>query len=111
VLAAAAPLKLSAVLSAENGDPVQAKPGAWVISNHIVSATGHAINNISCGARNPANGVPGDVQSCMAQYHAVLTYQPASRYWTFQSCETAIFAVGGLILIAFCFWWTRRRLS
>jgi hypothetical protein len=41
----------------------------------------------------------------------VLVYQPASRYWAFQSYETAIFLGLAVILGAFCFWWMRRRLS
>jgi hypothetical protein len=97
----AAAVKLS-LASIANGDPAQAKPGAWVLSNNLVDATGHVINNIRCGP---------DAQACMAPYHQVLTYQPANRYWAFQSYETAVFAALGLILIGFCFWWTRTRLS
>jgi hypothetical protein len=37
-----------------------------------------------------------------------VTYQPASRYWAFQSYETAIFLVGTLILVGFSTWWIRR---
>jgi hypothetical protein len=41
----------------------------------------------------------------------VVTYQPASRYWTFQSYELAIFLGAALILGGACIWWVRRRLS
>lgn len=42
----------------------------------------------------------------------LITYQPASRYWTFQWYETALFGVLTLALAGFCFWWIRhRRLS
>ena len=47
----------------------------------------------------------------MAQYHQVITYQPASRYWAFQSYETVVFACLSLILIGLCFWWIRSRTS
>jgi hypothetical protein len=98
----AAALTLSQASSAVNGDPVQAKPGGWVVTNNMLDAAGHVIKNIRCGP---------DAQACMSQYHQVLTYQPASRYWAFQSYETVVFAGLGLILIGFCFWWTRTRLS
>jgi MYXO-CTERM domain-containing protein len=38
-----------------------------------------------------------------------VTYQPASRYWTFQGYETAIFLA--LALAGICFWRIRRRLA
>jgi len=98
----ATPLRLSHALSAANGSPLQAKPGAWVVSNNFLDAAGHVINNIRCGP---------DAQACMAQYHQVMTFQPASRYWAFQSYETAVFAFLGLILIGLCFWWIRKRTS
>jgi LPXTG-motif cell wall-anchored protein len=40
-----------------------------------------------------------------------VAYQPASRYWTLQAVETAIFlALGGLMTGA-AFWWLRRRVT
>lgn len=41
----------------------------------------------------------------------LLVYQPASRYWAFQWREMALFLLVALALIAFCFWWVRRRLA
>jgi hypothetical protein len=96
----ATPVKLSQALSAENGSPLQAKPGTWVVSNNLFDAAGHVINNIRC-----------DTPGCMSQYHQVLAYHPASQYWAFQSYETAVFACLALLLIGFCFWWIRTRLS
>ena len=32
-----------------------------------------------------------------------MTYQPASRYWTFQWYETAIYVAVALALVGFCF--------
>jgi len=95
----ATPLKVSSALQG-NGLPLQARPGDWTMSNDIVSPAGHVVNNLRC-----------DSPTCMAGYRQLLTLQPASRYWTFQSYETALFVGVGLALIAFCFWWTRRRLS
>jgi len=38
-------------------------------------------------------------------------YQPASRFWTFQSIETTIFLVLALFLICATVWWVRRRIA
>jgi hypothetical protein len=50
---------------------------------------------------------------CVASFHlrAVLTYQPASRYWPFQWYEAGLFLVLALGLVGFTFWWVRRRLT
>ncbi|MGO9301613.1 MAG: hypothetical protein ACLQEG_14945 [Acidimicrobiales bacterium] len=38
------------------------------------------------------------------------TYQPASRYWTFQWIELGLFIVLAVLLAAASTWWVRRRL-
>jgi hypothetical protein len=52
------------------------------------------------------------LQTCVARlsanYHGVVTYQPASRYWLFQIYETGIFLAAALVLIAFCVYQLRR---
>jgi hypothetical protein len=98
----AAPVKLTEALSAANGSPIGVRPGTWVVSNDLFDAAGHLINNLRCGP---------DAQACMRQYHQVVTFQPASRYWEFQSYETAIFACIAFILLGLCFWWIRTRIS
>jgi hypothetical protein len=40
-----------------------------------------------------------------------VTCQPASRYWTFQWLEMAIFCLVALLLVGVCFWSVRHRLS
>jgi len=64
-------------------------------SNHVNSAMQEAINK------------------CIASFHLrdALTYQPASRYWTFQWYEMTIYIVLALLLAGFSWWWVRRRLS
>lgn len=83
------------------------------------------------GPVQPANGAPGigfvglpvgdvpaackisspQLYSCLADhgYHAFITYQPASRYWAFQSIESGIFVVLAALLIAAAFAVVRRR--
>ena len=54
-------------------------------------------------------------QQCIAtistKYHQVVTYQPASRFWAFQTYETLLFVVASAALAGLCVWWVRRRLS
>jgi hypothetical protein len=52
-------------------------------------------------------------QACVASFHLhqVTTYQPASRYWTFQSIELGLFILLALLVAATSTWWVRRRLT
>jgi hypothetical protein len=107
---------------------------AWVYSDHIVDKTGHAPTsqflhtfllkacpNIGAPPSQPPTGGrvpvgnPAAFQTCIAKlsakFHETVTYQPAGRYWTFQSYETAIFFAFAFILIGISFWWIRRRLT
>jgi hypothetical protein len=61
----------------------------------------------------PPLSVQHAVQKCVNSFHMkeVLIYQPASRYWTLQWYELAIFIAMALILSAFAWWWVRRRLA
>jgi hypothetical protein len=105
-------------------------PNAWTYSTQIVDKAGRPLTSqfvaSACphlGAGRPPGGgvhsaitVPGNVQKtfqdCItnvaAKFHELVTYQPASRYWTFQWYETAIFLALAIILCGFCFWWVRR---
>jgi hypothetical protein len=44
-------------------------------------------------------------------FHVALTYQPASRYWTFQWLETGIFFALALTAAIACYYWVTRRTS
>ena len=109
-------------------------PNAWVYSDRIVDKAGHAPTsqalhtflvrfcpNIGVPPRQTPTGAiarPGNreaFQACIAKlsakFHETVTYQPAGRYWTFQSYETAIFLLLALILTGVSFWWIRRRVT
>ena len=45
-----------------------------------------------------------------AKYHVLVTYQPANRFWTFQTMETALFVVLAALLAGGCAWWIRHRI-
>jgi hypothetical protein len=103
-------------------------PNAWIYSNDVVNNSGHAptarflesachsaLSGPTGGVQgvptpNPNAGFPECVARVAAKFHQVVIYQPASRYWAFQWYETAIFVGAALVLVAFCFWWVRRRL-
>jgi hypothetical protein len=115
-------------------------PDAWITSTQIVDSTGHGLSGqflanacpllgrgwppATGGAGGPsgtahpveASGAAQQAfQDCIAKvgtaFHEVVAYQPASRYWAFQSYETAVFLGAALVLAGFCFWWIRHRLT
>lgn len=86
-------------------------PGAWILSNADVSAAGQPWSGPMTAACNSQDGAGQACPSSLAALHLkeVVTYQPASAYWTLQWYETAIFVVVALALIGFSVWWARRR--
>jgi hypothetical protein len=87
-------------------------PGAWIVSNQTVTASGQVFTL----------PVVDDCQSgthdqCVAwlakqNLRQLVTYQPASRYWQFQWYEAGIFLALSLILAALCVLLVKRgRLS
>ncbi|MGH7732740.1 MAG: hypothetical protein ACREOE_03315, partial [Gemmatimonadales bacterium] len=75
--------------------------------------TPHLVHGAS-PANGPSHaGFDAAVQKCLAQLRIrdVVTYQPASRYWTLQWYELAIYLGLALILAGVCFWWVRRRVA
>jgi hypothetical protein len=92
-------------------------PNAWVYSTRVVDGSGHpltgAVVTNSCpDLLRPFSG-QATLQACAtklgATYHGIITYQPASRYWPMQWCETGSFLAAALVLAAFCFYRIRRR--
>jgi hypothetical protein len=113
-----------------------AMSNAWIYSNRIVDAEGHALtsqvlqtdcptigDNLTAG---PSDGsasthtqapaaVTQRTHDCVAKvgqsYHQLVTYQPGSRYWAFQWSELAIFVGTAGVLAVGCLWAIRRRES
>ena len=50
--------------------------------------------------------------ACVAKissvYHLDLVYQPADRYWRFQTMEAVLFLAAALALCRLTVWWVRR---
>jgi ABC-type transport system involved in multi-copper enzyme maturation permease subunit len=51
------------------------------------------------------------VHKIATHFHVVLSYQPASRFWTFQWIELSVFLAAGVALCAVSYWWVRRRIA
>jgi hypothetical protein len=87
--------------------------GGWVLSNNTITPTGQ----IFTGPPNPQFcGENQGPRACMDWVGSLglrqdVTYQPASHFWPLQWTETGIFVGLAVLLVGFCFWWTRRRLS
>jgi hypothetical protein len=85
-----------------------APPGAWVLSQVVVNPGGKVF-----APGSPA-GLPAychaaffhnSAASCLAAhgFRRLVTYQPASRFWTFQGIETGIFLLLAAGLVGFAY--------
>ena len=85
--------------------------GSWTISSGIVGTGGRFysggidIGMMPTACRDLLLKGPGTVGPCMAShgYHQLMTFQPASRFWTFQVIEAALFVAlaGALVMLAY----------
>lgn len=71
--------------------------------------SGHA--SISRATSSAQDAFSQCITTLSAKYHEVISYQPANRFWTFQTIETALFVVLALALAGGCAWWVRHRIS
>ncbi|MFJ7265937.1 ABC transporter permease subunit [Streptomyces sp. NPDC099050] len=83
------------------------RPGDWVVSDPgpVLNPAGKELRGAE-GCADPKV----DPLECFARsdLHAVVEYQPADRYWSFQWIETGIFLALSGLLAGFCSWWLRR---
>ena len=112
-------------------------PNALIVSNSVVNNAGQSpstaflqkacpnLPGVNGPSLSPAPGVQAHAapsangqqafQQCINtianKYHQVITYQPSSRFWAFQTYETLLFVVASAALAGLCVWWVRRRLS
>jgi len=87
------------------------KPGAWVVSDQTVSPSGHLFSGPPTHACLSANASPNACNASIAALHlrALISYEPASRFWPLQWTETGIFVVLAMALAAFCAWRIGKR--
>jgi hypothetical protein len=106
-----APLRASLPLTSDV-QPI-GHANAWELSRNIADASGNVISN-------GLESVPpvchqslfdGSILDCLAKhgYRRVITYQPDSRFWTFQGIETGLFICMAAACLAFAFWLVTHR--
>ncbi len=106
-------------------------PNAWIYSTRIVDDAGHRLTSQVLTSMCPQlsvenvprplgtetrQQVPTDVQTALRdcvsvvgkQYHTLVTYQPSSRYWTFQWYELGIYLGAAALVAGACVWMIRR---
>jgi hypothetical protein len=112
-------------------------PNALIVSDNVVNNAGQSPSTAflqkACpnlpGVNGPspvtaqggqAHAVPSAngqqaFQQCIdtvsTKFHLMVTYQPANRFWVFQTYETLLFVAVSAALAGLCVWWVRRRLS
>lgn len=69
-----------------------APANAWLLTKDVVDASGHVVDTTASGFP-PAACASNDLVSCLTGlgYRRLVTFQPDSRYWTFQAVEAGIF--------------------
>ena len=126
-------------IGSTNGGPVQifadggGPPRSWTLSSHLATTSGHQLSSREMAAfvhqhcphlslTPPPPGLgsirkvvgPDPGRACLGQvartFHLVVSYQPASRYWTFQWMELGIFVALALLCLAGCYAWVTRRI-
>lgn len=96
--------------------PGQLPAGAWELTRSLVGPGGAAsgvsdVSSVPAACQTYGFQSKGIVGQCLAQhgYRMAVTYQPDSRFWTFQGIETGIFLVLAGVLVAFAFRWVLHR--
>jgi hypothetical protein len=82
----------------------------WILSQGTVDRAGHAVDSLP--ALCPTQGRL-TVPQCLIAHgvHVHEMWQPASRFWLFQSIEAAVFLAMALALGALSVWWVRHRIA
>jgi hypothetical protein len=102
------------------------EPGAWMIANQTIDRNGQVQSELPSWVARcvPANAArfgaapfgPEESAACFTRlrdegYRQRVSFMPASRYWTLQALESAIFLALTALLAAGSFWWLRHRIS
>ena len=103
-------------------------PNSWTLSSTLLTQSGQRVTSSQMTAflqqhcpllvngtpppsgGNPANDPwPQCLDEVSKTFKLEVAYQPASRYWTFQWLETAVFVVLAVVATALTYWWITRR--
>ena len=80
----------------------QALPNSWSAPALPIDGKSVSLADLPSACRALYGQGPGKVISCLSTrgYRGYVTYQPGSRYWTFQGIETGIFVALSVALVA-----------
>jgi hypothetical protein len=85
--------------------------GDWNLGSEIIDRGGHILGHP--GVTDPCSALTSraEAEACAVEhgYRFMDTYQPLSRFWTFQLIESGIFAGLSLAVLAVAVWWILRR--
>jgi ABC-type transport system involved in multi-copper enzyme maturation permease subunit len=97
---------LTTMAIAGNGqinDPVTDIPGAWILTNQIITKSGTVFTLPAVPACQTGTQAQCDAWLAAQPLRQHVVYQPASRYWTFQILETLIWLAIALALAGLSF--------
>ncbi len=97
--------------SGQINDPVTSLPGAWILSDQIITRTGDVFVLPSVPACQTGTQAQCDAWLAAQPLRQHVVYQPASRYWAFQWAETAIWLAVALGLCLVSLWRIRSVLE
>jgi hypothetical protein len=99
--------KMQMSANGELNDPVTNMPGAWILTDSIVTASGRVFTLPYVPACQTGTQQQCDAFLARQQLRQHVVYQPASRYWLFQWYEAAIWLLLSAALAALCLWRVR----
>ncbi|HEY0521256.1 MAG TPA: hypothetical protein VGC84_17330 [Ilumatobacteraceae bacterium] len=103
---------------------------AWIVSSKIVDGSGAGLTRTAftticpqlavtepkpapAGRTKAPDDVRAALETCVTNvgksYHLLVSYHPASRYWSFQWFEVGAYIAAAIALAALCVWSVRRR--
>jgi hypothetical protein len=94
--------------SGQLNDPVTSLPGAWILTDQIITAQGKPFSLPQVAACQTGTQSQCDAYLARQTLRQHVVYQPASRYWAFQILETVIWLAIAAALTGFCTWRIRR---
>jgi hypothetical protein len=87
----------------EINDPVTDMPGAWILSDQVITKSG-SVFVLSDSPACQAGQTQCNAWIAAQPLRQHVVYQPADRYWTFQILETLIWLASALALAGLSFW-------
>jgi hypothetical protein len=93
--------------SGQINDPVTGMPGAWILTDQIITPDGKVFTLPDVSACQTGTQAQCDGWLATQPLRQHVVYQPASRYWTFQILETLIWLALAAALAGLSLWRVR----